>query len=100
MLSADDSDDTAEDDREDEEDARARELVGYVDLRETPFDVHAELKISKDNVNCGRARAGVSSVAIKWCPITRRRRRAGRVERAGACCSLSDGFVRDRRRIM
>ena len=33
-------------------------------------------------------------------PITRRRRRAGRVERAGACCSLSDGFVRDRRRIM
>ena len=57
----DDSDDTAEDDREDEEDARARELVGYVDLRETPFDVHAELKISKDNSNpAGRAR-GVSS---------------------------------------
>ena len=46
-------------DREDEEDARARELVGYVDLRETPFDVHAELKISKDNSNpAGRARAG------------------------------------------
>ena len=33
-------------------------------------------------------------------PITRRRRRAGRVERAGACYSLSDGFVRDRRRMM
>ena len=56
----DDSDDTAEDDREDEEDARARELVGYVDLRETPFDVQAELKISKDNSNPGEAR-GVSS---------------------------------------
>ena len=57
----DDSDDTAEDDREDEEDARARELVGYVDLRETPFDVHAELKISKDNSNPRGERARVSS---------------------------------------
>ena len=65
----DDSDDTAEDDREDEEDARARELVGYVDLRETPFDVHAELKISKDNSNpAGRARAAYHREAIKWHP--------------------------------
>ena len=54
---------------EEEEKARAREMVGYVDLRDAPFDVHAELKISKDNSNpAGRARAAYHREAIKWHP--------------------------------
>ncbi len=92
----DDSDDTAEDDREDEEDARARELVGYVDLRETPFDVHAELKISKDNSNpAGRARAAYHREAIKWHPDNARPTPSGSC-RACGCVLQFKRWVRAR----
>jgi len=64
-----DGDEVTDAEEEDEEEARAREMVGYVDLRDAPFDVHAELKISKDNSNpAGRARAAYHREAIKWHP--------------------------------
>ena len=57
------------DDADDEAFARWTEACGYEDMRDEPFDLYAELKISKENANpAGRARAAYHREAMKWHP--------------------------------
>ena len=56
-------------DADDEAFVRWTEECGYEDMRDEPFDLYAELKISKENTNpAGRARAAYHREAMKWHP--------------------------------